>query len=73
MAQLVALMSGVVLGGVAEVVGSNLARGKIFTASIGSVDSLYSSVFIYCLNLHPFLILCSSRSNDVCEIIFPHF
>ena len=39
-AQLVALMSGVVLGGVAEVVGSNLARGKIFTASIGSVDSL---------------------------------
>ena len=46
MAQLVALMSGVVLGGVAEVVGSNLARGKIFTASIGSVDSLYPSVFI---------------------------
>ena len=34
-------MSGVVLGGVVEVVGSNLARGKIFTASIGSVDSLY--------------------------------
>ena len=29
MAQLVALMSGVVLGGVAEVVGSILARGKI--------------------------------------------
>ena len=28
------LMSGVVLGGVAEVEGSNLARGKIFTASI---------------------------------------
>ena len=45
MAQLVASMSGVVLGGVVEVVGSNLARGKIFTAaSIGSVDSLYSSV-----------------------------
>ena len=41
MAQLAALISGVVLGGVAEVVGSNLARGKIFTASIGSVDSLY--------------------------------
>ena len=35
----------------------NLARGKIFTASIGSVDSLYPSVFIYCLNLHQFLIL----------------
>ena len=31
MAQLVASMSGVVLGGVVEVVGSNLARGKIFT------------------------------------------
>ena len=44
MAQLVASVSGVVLGGVAEVVGSNLARGKIFTASIGSVDSLYPSV-----------------------------
>ena len=46
-AQLVASVSGVVLGGVAEVVGSNLARGKIFTASIGSVDSLYPSVYIY--------------------------
>ena len=46
MAQLVASVSGVVLGGVAEVVGSNLARGKIFTASIGSVDSLYPSVYI---------------------------
>ena len=47
MAQLVASASGVVLGGVAEVVGSNLARGKIFTASIGSVGSLYPSVYIY--------------------------
>ena len=46
MSQLVASASGVVLGGVAEVVGSNLARGKIFTASIGSVDSLYPSVYI---------------------------
>ena len=46
MAQLVASMSGVVLGGVVMVVGSNLARGKIFTASIGSVDSLYPSVYI---------------------------
>ena len=34
------------LGGVAEVVGSNLTRGKIFTASIGSVDSIYP-YFIY--------------------------
>ena len=49
MAQLVALMSGVVLGGVAEVVGSNLARGKIYSASISSVDSLYPSVYIYAL------------------------
>ena len=40
MAQLVASTTGVVLGGVAMVVGSNLARGKIFAASIGSVDSL---------------------------------
>ena len=47
MAQLVASMSGVVLGGVVEVVGSNLARGKIFTASVGLVDSLYPSVYIY--------------------------
>ena len=47
MAQLVASMSGVVLGGVVEVVGSNLARGKIFTASIGSVDSLYPYIYIY--------------------------
>ena len=37
MAQLVASISGVVLGCIAEVVGSNLARGKIFTTSIGSV------------------------------------
>ena len=47
MAQLVASVSGVVLGGVVEVVGSNLARGKIFTASIGSVDSLYPFVYIW--------------------------
>ena len=46
MAQLLALMAGVFLGSVADVVGSNLARGKIFTASIGSVDSLYPSVYI---------------------------
>ena len=70
MAQLVALMSGVVLGSVAEVVGSNLARGKIFTASIGSVDSLYPSVFIYCLNLHQFLILCSSKAMMLVKLYF---
>ena len=46
-AQLVASVSGVVLGSVAKVVGSNVARGKIFIASIGSVDSLYPSLYIY--------------------------
>ena len=60
----------IVLGGVAEVVGSNLARGKIFTASIGSVDSLYPSVFIYCLNLHQFLILCSSKAMMFVKLYF---
>ena len=44
-------MSGVELGSVVEVVGSNLARGELFTASIGSVDLLYPSVFICCVNL----------------------
>ena len=41
MEQLVASMSGVALGCVVKVMGSNLARGKIFTASISLVDSLY--------------------------------
>ena len=45
MAQLVASMSGLVLGEVVTVVGSNLTRGKIFTAFIGSVDSLYISLY----------------------------
>ena len=70
MAQLVASMSGVVLGGVALVVGSNLARGKIFTASIRSVDSLYLSVFIYCVNLHQFLILCRSKAMMFVKLYF---
>ena len=70
MGQLVASVSGVVLGGVAEVVGSNLARGKIFTASIGIVDSLYPSVFIYCLNLHQFLFLCSSKAMMFVKLYF---
>ena len=59
MAQLVASMSGVVLGEVVMVVGSTLARYIIFTESIGSVDLLYPSVFIYCMNLNQCLILCS--------------
>ena len=70
MAQLVASMSGVVLGGVVMVVGSNLARGKIFTASIDSVDSLYPSVFIYCMNLHRFLNMCSSKAMIIVKLYF---
>ena len=58
MAQLVASMSGVVLGGVVEVVGSNLARGKIFTASIGSVDSLYPYIYPH-IYIYIFFILYS--------------
>ena len=66
MAQLVALMSGVVLGGVAEVVGSNLARGKIFTASIGSVDSLYPSVYIYIYISYKHCIESNNKIKDLC-------
>ena len=69
-AQLVASMSGVVLGGVAMVVGSNLARGKIFTASIDTVDSTYLSIFIYCVNLHQFLILRSSKAMMFVKFYF---
>ena len=70
MTQLVAPMSGVVQGGVVMVVGSSLARGKIFTASIGSLDSLYLSVFIYCTNLHQFMILCSSKAMMFVKLYF---
>ena len=70
MAQLVASMSGVVLGRVVMVVGSNLARGKMFTASIGSVDSLYLSIFIYYMNLHQFLILCSWKAMIFVKLYF---
>ena len=70
MAQLVASVSGVVLGGVAMVVGSSLARGEIFTASIDSVNSLYPSVFIYCMSLHQFLILCSSKAMMFVKLYF---
>ena len=70
MTQLVASMSGEVLGGVVKDVGSNLARCKILTASIISVDSLYPSVFIYCVNLHQFLILCSSKAMMLVKLYF---
>ena len=52
------------------VVVSSLARGKIFTASIVSVDSLYISVFIFCLKLHQFLILCSSKAMMFVKLYF---
>ena len=67
MAQLVASMSGVVLGGVVEVVGSNLARGKIFTASIGSVDSLYPSVYIY---IYIYIYIPRPLTNDLWVFLF---
>ena len=70
MVQLVASMSGVVLGGVVMVVGSNLARGIIFTVFISSVDSFYPSVFIYCVNMHQFLILCSSKAMMFVKLYF---
>ena len=70
MAQLVAWMSGVVLGGVVMVVGSNLTRGNIFTESIGSVDSIYLSIFIYCMNLYQFVILCSSKAMMFVKLYF---
>ena len=69
-AQMVASMSSVVLGGVIMVVSWNLFRGKIFTASIGSVDSLYLSVFTYCMNLHQFMILCSSKAMLFVKLYF---
>ena len=64
MTQLVASMSSVVLGGVAEVVGSNVSRGKIFTIS--------PCIYLLC----KFVSVSEPvklESNDVCEIIFPHF
>ena len=67
MAQLVAPMSGVVLGRVVMVVGSNLARGKIFTASIASVDSLYPYViyiiyiYIYTSRVQKYVFLYDTR------------
>ena len=73
MAQLVALMSGVVQGGVVEVVGLNLATDEIFTAYIGSVDSINLSVFIYSVNLHQFLILCSSKATMFMKLYFRTF
>ena len=68
--QLVASMSGIVLGRIVMDVGLNLAIGKLFTASIGSVDLFYISVFIFCMNLHQFLILCSSKAMIFVKLYF---
>ena len=46
MAQLGASVSGVVLGGVAEVVGSNLARGKILQ-HLSHFIYIYIYIYIY--------------------------
>ena len=68
--QLEASMSGKVLGGVVEDVGSNLASGEIFTAYSGSVDLLFLSVFVCCVNLNRFLIQCSSKAFLFMELYF---
>ena len=57
-------MSGVVVGGVVEVVGSNLARGKIVTASIGSVDSLYPSVIIHIIKFEKHFLNSTSDTQS---------
>ena len=76
MAQLVASMSYVVLGGVVEVVGSNLVRDKISNVVLGGVvevvgsnlvrgkifDSIYPSVYIENYNLTPIYIYIFSNN-----------
>ena len=47
----------VVLGGVVKVAGSILAKGKIFTASISAVDSLYIPPYISAFHLNCILIV----------------
>ena len=47
MAQLVASMSGEVLGGVVEVVGSNLTRGKILQHLSAQLIHMYPSIYIW--------------------------
>ena len=45
--------------------GSNLARGKIFTSAfIGSVDSLYPSVYILCSSKAMVLVKLYFRTSD---------
>ena len=63
MAQLVASMSGVMLGGVVEVVGSNLARSKIFTASAQLID--YIPPFIISLHINLFQMFSQIMCKNV--------
>ena len=53
-AQLVASMTGVVLGSVVEVVGSNLARGQIFY-SIYRLSCKLIYIYKYCMYLYQIL------------------
>ena len=71
-AQMIESMSGVVLGGIVKIVRSNLARDELFTASISSVDSflLYLSVYIYSVNMHQCLILCSLKAMMFVKLYF---
>ena len=66
MAQLVALMSGVVLGGVAEVVGSNLARGKK-----KKIQHLSAQLIHY---IHLYIYMCmyfaAEMHNVKCRVLF---
>ena len=64
-AQLVAAMSGVVLGGAVEVVGSNLVRAKCLQH--------LSAQLIYYISLYlstEFLILCSSKAMMFVNLYF---
>ena len=51
-----------------DVVGSNLVICKAFTAYI--VDSLYLSIFIYCVNLHQSLIIRSAKAMVFVKLYF---
>ena len=83
MAQLVASVSGVVLGGVAEVVGSNLARGKIFTASIGMPRSLVrislEAKYLQHLSaqlihyIHPYIHILTNHMYKLFQCVFFNF
>ena len=47
-----------------------MAQQEIFAPSIGIVDLLYLSVFIFSVNLYQFLILCSSKALLFVKLYF---